>query len=167
MFIISSFIVFLLSISFSFSSSSMDAPFELSYDYRTHSVCYCGYFVELKCSLSVFFGFFLYDWCNCLDIQLCVQFNSQNSSVSPQAGLGLGVQAPGLNNVTSATLQQQPNNIHQQSNQQALMSGGPKDAGTFHFLVLLLYFFSSFWFFVLYCCGGGCEPVALQIKRKQ
>jgi CCR4-NOT transcription complex subunit 3 len=50
----------------------------------------------------------------------------------PQAGLGLGVQAPGLNNVTSATLQQQPNNIHQQSNQQALMSAGPKDAGIFH-----------------------------------
>lgn len=94
-----------------------------------------------------FLDFFLYDWCNCFDIQLCVQFNSQNSSVSPQAGLGLGVQTPGLNNVTSATLQQQPNNIHQQSNQQALMSGGPKDAGTFHFLVLLLYFFSSFLLF--------------------
>ncbi|XP_030924221.1 general negative regulator of transcription subunit 3 isoform X3 [Quercus lobata] len=63
---------------------------------------------------------------------LLQQFNSQNSSVSPQAGLGLGVQAPGLNNVTSATLQQQPNNIHQQSNQQALMSGGPKDADVGH-----------------------------------
>ncbi|KAM3690497.1 hypothetical protein ACB098_09G128900 [Castanea mollissima] len=63
---------------------------------------------------------------------LLQQFNSQNSSVSPQAGLGLGVQTPGLNNVTSATLQQQPNNIHQQSNQQALMSGGPKDADVGH-----------------------------------
>nr|XP_023929209.1 general negative regulator of transcription subunit 3 isoform X3 [Quercus suber]POE89682.1 isoform 2 of ccr4-not transcription complex subunit 3 [Quercus suber] len=63
---------------------------------------------------------------------LLQQFNSQNSSVSSQAGLGLGVQAPGLNNVTSATLQQQPNNIHQQSNQQALMSGGPKDADVGH-----------------------------------
>ncbi|KAK4581501.1 hypothetical protein RGQ29_024935 [Quercus rubra] len=63
---------------------------------------------------------------------LLQQFNSQNSSVSSQAGLGLGVQAPGLNNVTSANLQQQPSNIHQQSNQQALMSGGPKDADVGH-----------------------------------
>lgn len=62
---------------------------------------------------------------------LLQQFNSQSSSV-PQVGLGLGVQAPGLNNVTSATLQQQPNNIHQQSNQQALMSAGPKDADVGH-----------------------------------
>lgn len=147
MVIVSSFIVFLQSISFSYSSCSMDAPFELSYDYPIHSVCYCGYFVELNVHFLYFLDFFLYDWCNCFDIQLCVQFNSQNSSVSPQAGLGLGVQTPGLNNVTSATLQQQPNNIHQQSNQQALMSGGPKDAGTFHFLVLLLYFFSSFLLF--------------------
>lgn len=59
---------------------------------------------------------------------LLQQFNSQSTSASSQAGLGLGVQAPGLNNVTSGTLQQQNNPIHQQSNQQALMSGGPKDA---------------------------------------
>ncbi|XP_059462361.1 uncharacterized protein LOC132191387 isoform X3 [Corylus avellana] len=59
---------------------------------------------------------------------LLQQFNSQSTSASSQAGLGLGVQAPGLNNVTPATLQQQNNSIHQQSNQQALMSSGPKDA---------------------------------------
>ena len=58
-----------------------------------------------------------------------MQFNSQSSSVSPQVGLGLGVQAPGLNTVTSAAIQQQPGSIHQQSNQQALLSTGPKDAG--------------------------------------
>ncbi|KAJ9695678.1 hypothetical protein PVL29_010917 [Vitis rotundifolia] len=60
---------------------------------------------------------------------LLQQFNSQSSSVSPQVGLGLGVQAPGLNTVTSAAIQQQPGSIHQQSNQQALLSTGPKDAG--------------------------------------
>lgn len=58
----------------------------------------------------------------------CQQFNSQSSSV-PQAGLGLGVQASGLGNVTSATLQQQPNSIHQSSNQLALASSGLKEAG--------------------------------------
>jgi CCR4-NOT transcription complex subunit 3 len=60
------------------------------------------------------------------------QFNSQSTSASSQAGLGLGVQTTGLNNVTSATLQQQNNSINQQSNQQALMSSGPKDAGNLH-----------------------------------
>jgi CCR4-NOT transcription complex subunit 3 len=60
------------------------------------------------------------------------QFNSQSTSASSQAGLRLGVQAPGLNNVTSATLQQQNNSILQQSNQHALMSSGPKDAGNLH-----------------------------------
>lgn len=63
---------------------------------------------------------------------LLQQFNSQSSSVSPQAGLGLGVQAPGLNTVTSAAIQQQPGSIHQQSNQQALLSTGPKDADVGH-----------------------------------
>ncbi|KAG2686303.1 hypothetical protein I3843_09G000800 [Carya illinoinensis] len=63
---------------------------------------------------------------------LLQQLNSQSTSVSSQAGLGLGVQAPGLNNVTSAALQQQPNSILQQSNQQPLMSGGPKDADVGH-----------------------------------
>lgn len=73
-----------------------------------------------------------------------VQFNSQGSSISAQAGLGLGVQAPGMNSVTSASLQQQPNSIHQQSSQQTLMSGGQKDAGIF-FLAFhhLLYSSSS------------------------
>lgn len=63
---------------------------------------------------------------------LLQQFNSQSSSVSPQVGLGLGVQAPGLNTVTSAAIQQQPGSIHQQSNQQALLSTGPKDADVGH-----------------------------------
>lgn len=61
-----------------------------------------------------------------------MQFNSPNSSVSSQAGLGLGVQAPGLGTVAPTTLQQQLNSIHQQSNQQALMSSGPKEAGNLH-----------------------------------
>jgi hypothetical protein len=82
------------------------------------------------------------------------QFNSQSTSASSQAGLGLGVQAPGLNNVTSGTLQQQNNPIHQQSNQQALMSGGPKDAGTLHFpgvfLLFVFFFFFFFFFFLFY-----------------
>ncbi|KAK9290752.1 hypothetical protein L1049_008928 [Liquidambar formosana] len=63
---------------------------------------------------------------------LLQQFNSQSSAVSPQVGLGVGVPAPGLNTVTSATLQQQPNSIHQQSGQQALISTGPKEADVGH-----------------------------------
>ncbi|KAL9431477.1 hypothetical protein AB3S75_026628 [Citrus x aurantiifolia] len=66
---------------------------------------------------------------------LLQQFNSQGSSISAQAGLGLGVQAPGMNSVTSASLQQQPNSIHQQSSQQTLMSGGQKDADVSHLKV--------------------------------
>ncbi|XP_021898160.1 uncharacterized protein LOC110814886 [Carica papaya] len=59
---------------------------------------------------------------------LLQQFNSQSSPVS-QAGLGIGVQPPGLNAVSSGSMQQQSNSIHQQSSPQALMSSGPKDAG--------------------------------------
>lgn len=66
---------------------------------------------------------------------LLQQFNSQSPSISAQAGLGLGVQAPGLNAVTSASLQQQPISIHQQSSQQTLMSGGQKDADVGHLKV--------------------------------
>uniref|UniRef100_A0A9I9E0S4 General negative regulator of transcription subunit 3 n=1 Tax=Cucumis melo TaxID=3656 RepID=A0A9I9E0S4_CUCME len=64
---------------------------------------------------------------------LLQQFNSQNSSVSSQAGLGIGVQAPGVNPVavTSGSLQQQPNSF-QQSNQQALMTSGAKDSDVTH-----------------------------------
>ncbi|XAR68674.1 hypothetical protein NMG60_11003881 [Bertholletia excelsa] len=62
---------------------------------------------------------------------LLQQFNSQSSPVSPQVGLGLGVQAPGLNAVASSSLQQ-PNSIHQQSAQQSLMSPGQKDAEIGH-----------------------------------
>ncbi|XP_065852081.1 uncharacterized protein [Euphorbia lathyris] len=57
---------------------------------------------------------------------LLPQFNSQSTSVSPQVSLGLGVQAPGLNSVASAGLQQ-PNSIHPQSSQSVATSAGPKD----------------------------------------
>ncbi|CAN6577721.1 unnamed protein product [Malus baccata var. baccata] len=63
---------------------------------------------------------------------LLQQFNPQNSSVSSQAGPGLGVQPPGLGTVAPTTLQQQLNSIHQQSNQQALMSVGPKETDVSH-----------------------------------
>ncbi|XVF06238.1 hypothetical protein REPUB_Repub06bG0030500 [Reevesia pubescens] len=59
---------------------------------------------------------------------LMQQFNTQSSSLSIQPSLGLGGQAPGLNSVTSAGLQQQPNSIHLQSSQQALATSVPKDA---------------------------------------
>ncbi|XP_057508966.1 general negative regulator of transcription subunit 3-like isoform X1 [Actinidia eriantha] len=59
---------------------------------------------------------------------LLQQFNSQSLSVSPQAGLGLGVQASGLT-TSASTSQQQPTAIHQQSAQQALISTGTKEAG--------------------------------------
>ncbi|XP_022932789.1 CCR4-NOT transcription complex subunit 3-like isoform X1 [Cucurbita moschata] len=62
---------------------------------------------------------------------LLQQFNSQNSSVTSQAGLGIGVQAPGVNAVTSGSLQQQPTSF-QQSNQQALMTTGAKDSDVAH-----------------------------------
>lgn len=67
---------------------------------------------------------------------LYLQFNSQNSSVSSQAGLGIGVQAPGVNAVTTGSLQQQQNSF-QQSNQQALMTSGAKDSGTIRQLVFI------------------------------
>lgn len=72
-------------------------------------------------------------------VLLYLQFNSQNSSVSSQAGLGIGVQAPGVNPVavTSGSLQQQPNSF-QQSNQQALMTSGAKDSGTIQLLFFIL-----------------------------
>ncbi|KAK2982030.1 hypothetical protein RJ640_029258 [Escallonia rubra] len=66
---------------------------------------------------------------------LLQQFNSQSSAVSPQVGLGVGVQAAGLTTVSSTSLQQQqppPISIHQQSTQQALVSTGPKDADGGH-----------------------------------
>lgn len=70
---------------------------------------------------------------------LYLQFNSQNSSVSSQAGLGIGVQAPGVNPVavTSGSLQQQPNSF-QQSNQQALTTSGAKDSGMIQLLFFIL-----------------------------
>ncbi|KAJ6795055.1 general negative regulator of transcription subunit 3-like isoform X1 [Iris pallida] len=54
---------------------------------------------------------------------LLQQFNSQNPSLSPQLGLGLNIQSPGLNSVTSA---QAP--VLQQSSPHQLMSTGTKDA---------------------------------------
>eukprot|EP00262_Sarcandra_glabra_P009003 TRINITY_DN2297_c0_g1_i1.p1 TRINITY_DN2297_c0_g1~~TRINITY_DN2297_c0_g1_i1.p1 ORF type:complete len:861 (-),score=201.74 TRINITY_DN2297_c0_g1_i1:388-2970(-) len=62
---------------------------------------------------------------------LLQQFNSQSSSLSPQVGLGLGVQPQGLTAVTSSSLQQQ-NSMHQQSSQHALISAGSKDADVGH-----------------------------------
>lgn len=59
---------------------------------------------------------------------LLQQFNSQSSSVSSQADLGLGAQTPGLNTVISSSLQHQRNSIHQQSSQQAMISTGQKEA---------------------------------------
>ncbi|KAI3446365.1 hypothetical protein Pfo_003030 [Paulownia fortunei] len=62
---------------------------------------------------------------------LLQQFNAQSSSISPQLGLGIGVQASGLNSVTtSASLQPQPSSIHQPSNQQTIISSTSKDAET-------------------------------------
>lgn len=60
----------------------------------------------------------------------CFQFNSQNSPVSPQVGMGAGVQAPGINAVTSASLHQQSMNANQQqSTQHTAMPSSHKDAG--------------------------------------
>ncbi|KAL8498331.1 hypothetical protein ACS0TY_021596 [Phlomoides rotata] len=62
---------------------------------------------------------------------LLQQFNAQSSTISPQLGLGIGVQASGLNSVTtSASLQPQPSPIHQSTNQQTIISTTPKDAET-------------------------------------
>ncbi|XP_044499732.1 general negative regulator of transcription subunit 3-like isoform X2 [Mangifera indica] len=58
-----------------------------------------------------------------------------NSSMSPQPGLGLGVQAPVLNTVTSSSLQQQPSSIHQQASQPSLIPSGQKDAEVGHLKV--------------------------------
>uniref|UniRef100_A0A2P2MGB0 NOT2/NOT3/NOT5 C-terminal domain-containing protein n=1 Tax=Rhizophora mucronata TaxID=61149 RepID=A0A2P2MGB0_RHIMU len=62
---------------------------------------------------------------------LLQQFNPQSSSVSSQASLGLGIQAPGVSTVTSAALQQS-NFIHQPSGQQVVMSSGAKDPDIVH-----------------------------------
>ncbi|XP_039130330.1 CCR4-NOT transcription complex subunit 3 isoform X1 [Dioscorea cayenensis subsp. rotundata] len=57
---------------------------------------------------------------------LLQQFNSQ-SPLSPQMGLGLGVQSSGLSTVVSSP-QQQQSPIHQQSTQHPLISSVSKDA---------------------------------------
>ncbi|KAL1532906.1 CCR4-NOT transcription complex subunit 3-like isoform X1 [Salvia divinorum] len=62
---------------------------------------------------------------------LLQQFNAQSSSITPQLGLGVGVQASGINSVTtSASVQPQPSAIHQPTNQQTFISSTPKDAET-------------------------------------
>ncbi|KAL7125654.1 hypothetical protein ABFS83_14G131100 [Erythranthe nasuta] len=62
---------------------------------------------------------------------LIQQFNAQSSSISPQLGMGIGVQTSGLSSVTTpASLQSQPSAIHQASNQQAVISSISKDAET-------------------------------------
>lgn len=61
---------------------------------------------------------------------LLQQFNAQSSSISPQLGMGVGVQASALNSVTtSASLQLQPSTV-QPTNQQTMISSTPKDAET-------------------------------------
>lgn len=66
------------------------------------------------------------------------QFNAQSSSISPQVGLGIGVQASGLNSVAaSASLQPQPSPVHQSTNQQTIISTTPKDAGSLQFVFIL------------------------------
>ncbi|XP_072987545.1 uncharacterized protein [Typha latifolia] len=57
---------------------------------------------------------------------LLQQFSPQSSSISPQVGLGLGVQGPGIPSVTSAS-QQKSTPILPQSMQHSLISSGPKD----------------------------------------
>lgn len=71
------------------------------------------------------------------DIYSFLQFIPQSSSVSPQVGFGIGVQAPSLNSIASPS-QLQTNSIHQQSSQLALTSTGPKDAGMVSSLLILI-----------------------------
>lgn len=79
-------------------------------------------------TLFLFFLFTLYIYYYFSSSFYCpLQFNSQSSSLSPQLGLGPGIQSPAsVAAVTSSSLQ---NTVHQQG-QHALLSGGPKDAGT-------------------------------------
>ncbi|KAI4341166.1 hypothetical protein MLD38_025924 [Melastoma candidum] len=60
---------------------------------------------------------------------LLQQFNSQSSSVSPQAGISLGLQTG--NTLASAAVQQ-PSSIPQQFSHQGLTNTGPKDAEPGH-----------------------------------
>lgn len=58
---------------------------------------------------------------------LLPQLNSQSSSLTPQAGLGLGIQSSGLNTSMPTSLQQAPS-LHQQAAQQGSVTNGPRDA---------------------------------------
>ncbi|CAI0432741.1 unnamed protein product [Linum tenue] len=62
---------------------------------------------------------------------LLQQYNSQSSSLSSQATLGLSVQAPGLSNATPTTLQQS-NSIHQQSSQPVVAPNAIRDSDAGH-----------------------------------
>ncbi|GAB4851443.1 hypothetical protein Ancab_030845 [Ancistrocladus abbreviatus] len=59
---------------------------------------------------------------------LLQQLNSQSSSVPSQVGIGLGMQALGLNTSTPMSSQQQSTSIHQQAAQQGSLLSGLKDA---------------------------------------
>ncbi|GAB2233374.1 hypothetical protein Droror1_Dr00002596 [Drosera rotundifolia] len=58
---------------------------------------------------------------------LLPQLSSQSSSLTPQAGLGLGIQSSGLNTSMPMSLQQAPS-LHQQAAQQGSVTNGPRDA---------------------------------------
>lgn len=58
---------------------------------------------------------------------LLPQLNSQSSSLTPQTGLGLGIQSSGLNTSMPTSLQQAPS-LHQQAAQQGSVTNGPRDA---------------------------------------
>ncbi|XP_073150605.1 uncharacterized protein [Henckelia pumila] len=59
---------------------------------------------------------------------LLTQFNAQSSSLSPQLGLGIGVQGSVLNGVASSASQQPPSTIHQSVNQQTMISTASREA---------------------------------------
>ncbi|KZV53742.1 hypothetical protein F511_00008 [Dorcoceras hygrometricum] len=59
---------------------------------------------------------------------LLTQFNAQSSSLSPQLGLGIGVQGSVLNGVASSASQQPPSAIHQSVNQQTMISTASREA---------------------------------------
>ncbi|KAL9258544.1 CCR4-NOT transcription complex subunit 3-like protein [Drosera capensis] len=58
---------------------------------------------------------------------LLPQLNSLSSPLTPQVGLGLGIQSSGLNTSMPMSLQQSPS-LHQQAAQQGSVTNGPRDA---------------------------------------
>ncbi|XP_073282352.1 uncharacterized protein [Primulina huaijiensis] len=59
---------------------------------------------------------------------LLTQFNAQSSSLSPQLGLGIGVQGSVPNGVASSASQQPPSAIHQSVNEQSMISTASGEA---------------------------------------